>query len=678
MTMSNYRRIHRLLAMPLSVFVLMLTLSGPLAYAQEETTALEGDQPSDASSLLQPSNTAGEESSTGPTQPTGPTVQTGPTGPNGAPCQTGVTYSGGYCQGYSQGKQQGADQGLLQGSSQGVGQNAPTTAAELNNASTGANSANNNTVSQSSSANSAATNAASATNDVDMNLSTGSNTLQANTSVGNVSTGDIEGSLTIVNALNSVFAPGSSVGLGSFSTDEQGNLLLTSGAARALLPTNVTTGAGSTNTNAYSGMDAVTIRTDNSALVDNDIDIVADTGNNLLDANTTLGDVTTGSIDLAVNLINLLNVLMPDTLFTLDVWSWFGDLIGDMALGNSHTGSDSTNTNEIDHVGSATVTATNDADIANDFAVATTTGDNTFTGNSVVGDVSTGNVRVDGSVTNIANAGAPMFYIVNVLGDWAGGSLGLPAGSFIVNELGNMMTGSGSTNANTVAADAMLDVSRTANATADNRIGIAANTGGNTFSRNTELGNVRTGDVNILANVLNFLNTTSNALSSFSLGIINIFGDWKAPVASPGIVRTLAGSEAGQAPLPDPSSSNDGLEVTKDTSFLKPSTYTLSYGADVPTASKSQSQDAEPILSVGAVAGTNAGASDRSAQAQVLNTQGAPTVLAATAERHMPSIASASEQAGINWQLILVLLIVGGFFVSWAAVEYLALRAARR
>ncbi|MBI4032458.1 hypothetical protein HY374_02000 [Candidatus Berkelbacteria bacterium] len=703
MRQTMYRRIHRLLAIPLSIGLITLTLGGPLALAQdagttEPTTTTASPDPSvptspedsasppaESTPTTGPTEPTGPTATTGPTQPTGTTVKTGPTGPNGAPCQTGVTYTGGYCQGYNQGTQQGTSQGTNQGTTQGVGQNSPiaaagTTEGSLTNDTTGAGSTNGNTVDETNTTDIDITNDATATNDVDMDLATGSNTLTGNTSVGSLTTGDIQGSLTLVNALNSVFAPGSTVGLGTLSTDEHGNIVLSSGSNRAILPTNELTGADSTNTNAYSGLNAVTIRTDNTATVDNDIDIAADTGSNLIDANTTLGDVTTGSIDLAVNLINLLNLFMPDTLFTLDVWSLFGDVTGDLLMDNAETGAGSTNENDVTSTTTVTADVTNDADIENTFDIAPTTGGNTFDRNSTVGDIATGAINVDGSVTNVANAGAPMFYIVNVLGDWTGGDLGLPAGSFIINELGNLLTGADSTNTNTVDETTTVDVDVTNTATAANRIGIAANTGGNTLSRNTQLGNVKTGDVNILANVLNFLNTTGSTLSKFSLGIINIFGDWKAKPAqntSPAMTAsTSAPQVASTTTSPSPilpllTVRDDTPSSTASVATLaaSPSSASVNSSAQPTSAPAPVSSNSSVVVTPSLASSTTAVASSAPAGNQILT--------AAAVERQLVPTATAGTSSGLNWQLIIALGLAGLFIASWGTVEVLAARRTR-
>ncbi|MGI6103073.1 MAG: hypothetical protein ACOYBJ_00385 [Patescibacteria group bacterium] len=538
MTDQYARSLRRTTARVLFVPFFVWSLFAPLI-----TVAAEGEVPQ-----------TGPTVETGPTQPTGTTVETGPTQPTGPTGPTGTSVvepepcTDPSCfYGMGQGEGQGVDQGVGQGVPAAA---AATPTGTLANDTTGAGSTNTNSATENNSTDITNRNNATITNDVDMSLSTGSNTLSQNSEVGSLTTGDIRGSLSIVNAANSQFAPGSSVGLGTATSGADGVLLMADGS-RAYLPSNSQTGADSTNTNAISGTNAVRIVTESTALVDNDIDIAASTGGNTITENTLFGDITTGSIDLAVNLINLLNLLMPDTLFMVDLWNLYGDVLGDIfaPLTNSQTGAGSTNTNAVSGVNTADVTVTSIADTTNTFNITTDTGSNVLDQNTAVSDVSTGDVRIDGSVTNISNAATPTFYIVNVLGKWNGGALALSAGSYIINELGNWLTGADSTNTNTVDQTNTLDMDITNTATVNNGLNISASTGGNTIARNTAVGNVTTGDINIMANVVNFLNSFGGDLSKFSLGVINIFGDWgKKPTPAP-VVPQAVGLGQGGAPV---------------------------------------------------------------------------------------------------------------------------------
>jgi len=245
----------------------------------------------------------------------------------------------GYCQGFDQGVDQGTDQGV----DQGLHQNDPTFATqedqaldgtstgdssgELGNSTTGAGSTNTNSASHDRTLDATTRNTATIGNDIDMGVSTGGNDLTRNTRVGDLTTGDIEGTVSLINVANSVFAPGSSAGIGDLGLNDEGDLVLLESGERVYFPANEQTGADSTNTNTVSGTDVIRILTENNADVDNDIDIAADTGSNTLTDNSILGDILTGSIDLAVNLINLLNLTMPDTLFELDIWSIFSPIL---------------------------------------------------------------------------------------------------------------------------------------------------------------------------------------------------------------------------------------------------------------------------------------------------------------------------------------------------------------
>ncbi len=745
----------------LTMTVWSVTLPVTTLYAQEapETQAPgEVSQSSDTLSVPEsgPQGT-GPQNPTGPTGPTGvqnltgPQVPTGPIGPTGPQTQTGAQapvvrdctdpaiIAAGYCrgrnQGANQGKDQGQQQGQAQGEQQGLHQNDPnapvaattatpaasaqsnpalgatgSAAGTLTNEQTGAGSTNTNDVTHDRTLDVTETNTATIDNTVDVGASTGGNTLNRNTSVGSLTTGEIQGSVSLVNVANSVFAPGSSAGIGELGVNAQGDLVLLQSDDRAYLPTNSRTGADSTNTNTISGTDVIRILTENIATVDNDIDIAADTGSNTLTDNSILGNILTGSIDLAVNLINLLNLTMPDTVFELDIWSIFGDLIGDIQVEgrNAQTGAGSTNTNTISNTTTVDATVTNTATIDNVFDIATETGANALDRNTTVGDVTTGNVEVEGNVTNIANVGTPTLYLVNVLGTWTGGSLGLPAGSFIINELGNALTGAGSTNTNTVDQTTDVDVDVTNTATVANRIGIDASTGGNTIARNTTVGDVRTGDIKILANVVNFLNSAASQFGKFSLGIINVFGDWKPVTAKPTIAAQQASSSPSSTPSPAlagqvavlaqaaPQASGQGGGSVNLAGTLLPA------ASDLPPATAQTSAPSNQAVSVTTPESTpneqsaSLSAHTRRGASPVASTQTlaalSPSVAAATLSPDTSlQVASVTENVGsddamaatvntasqMNWQLILVIALGVGFLMLWGTVEVFAYKRGR-
>lgn len=676
-------QVQRLVASLVLTLVLAWSIGMPV-YAEELLPSSE----TESAETLVPAT--GPTVPTGPTGPTGTTVKTGPTGPNGAPCQTGVTYTGGYCQGYGQGANQGAAQNVT--SAPEVSAAAPAADTTATNSTTGADSTNTNSATTERTLTDEQTNTAAITNSVNLDLSSGANEVSQNTSVGNVSTGDISGSVNLINVANSQFADGSSVGVGSVNNLGNGTLELAAGETRTSLASNDQTGAESENTNLISGTDAIQIVRNNTATVDNEVVINANTGENVVSENTGVGDVTTGDIELAVNLINLMNLSLPNMLLNIDVWSHFGDLAGDIVLGNDMTGADSTNTNDVANTTDVDVTVENTAAIDNTFDITTETGNNDVTDNTVVGNYATGDVDVDGSVTNIANAGIPTFFIVNVFGTWTGGFLGLPIGSYVINELGNSLTGADSTNTNTATSTTDVDLDVTNDAAANNNVAINANTGGNTISRNTGVGNISTGSIDIMANIVNFLNGFGSDVSQFRIGILNIFGDWgapKAPAASPVAQSSVTSSVSSTKSATPATNASQGGAPTALALATTPGTPAASVATAVPSSNGSAAlseQDGfaaattQPLRSRNSLAGTS---NNATASAQGVDTTQVAVAAASkgsdlVAFGDVPAaVAGTATQSATNWQLIIALLIGGGFVVAWLGVEVAAARRPR-
>ena len=71
--------------------------------------------------------------------------------------------------------------------------------------------------------------------------------------------------------------------------------------------TNDTTGANSSNSNTVTVTDDIDVNIDNTANVDNTLDVTGDSGNNDVRRNTTVGDISTGSQSYNFTFTNILN-----------------------------------------------------------------------------------------------------------------------------------------------------------------------------------------------------------------------------------------------------------------------------------------------------------------------------------------------------------------------------------
>lgn len=252
------------------------------------------------------------------------------------------------------------------------------------NGTTGPNSENINTVDYDSDSSIEISNDARSDYDFELEVETGDNDFCENTEIDNIDTGDVEGDISIVNKLNlgDIDLGGSWDDWGLTSVDFENGL----------------TGPESVNENEVDiDMDR-SLEIENRADIDNDLDIDASTGNNHISHNTVVGDYHGGSVDISGTVENQAN------------WGAGNIDLGNTGMGsinadfeNHITGPNSENSNELDIDSDLDVSIENHADIDNDLDFEANTGDNTVGHNTVVGDISTGDVSIDFSVMNMAN-----------------------------------------------------------------------------------------------------------------------------------------------------------------------------------------------------------------------------------------------------------------------------------
>jgi hypothetical protein len=590
----------------------------------------------------------------GPQVPTGPQVKTGPTcpaGPEAMACLEAL-------------QQQ-------QASNPSTGDSSTT----ASNSDTGANSSNQNQITNSTDTSVSNTNNSAVNNDADVNASSGNNTVVGNTSAGDVETGNITGSVDMVNVQNSQFGAGSSVGSQSLSGSSN-PLTLNSPTNRSLL-TNGTTGANSANSNSVSNASSASLLQGNNALANNVLNVNADTGNNTIAYNTGVGAVTTGNILLGLNSINLQNLNWGDTQLMLDVYNIFGDQ-GDIIipeLANTSTGALSSNTNDINNARNTSVTATNNADINNMLNIEATTGNNTVEGNTQSGNLTTGDTNVNGSITNVANIMQPVLYIVNVIGEWVGGLASLVGlgNNVIVNQV-NDTTGYNSANSNDTNNTQNTTITQDNNASATTKFNVKANTGGNTVGYNTQAGDIKTGSVNVAANILNFANSSLAAgLGKLKIGVINIFGKFTGTIKKEAD-KTVASTSQGGATQ----TKTQTLQSTKSTTTSNGDTKNMKVAikpeddknSDVSAVSKAKSLIKKSLSSSEE---TNISQTSKESGADSLTASAAGDNVLVKSYTQIPATKHSLPKQLIGALLVGILLIGG-----WGMTEYIAYKQKRK
>lgn len=474
---------------------------------------------------ISPALAAGPSSPTGPRGPVGPQGQVGPTGPVGPSDPAGPN-------GSSDPAQVGSAQNAqANGSSETttVGIESEKTVILDNNA--------------------------SIDNPTNVDIVTGGNNFSANTAMSDFSSGNASAGITEINTANSIFADQSTIS----STSQE------AGIGDIIFGTSTNKIALCGNANYLATGDSIA-EIDNNAKVDNPINININTGDNLFSENTKLGNIVTGDINLGVNLINLLNLYSPNLLLTLDLLWVFGNLTGDIVLQEPTTTPDLNDP----QIHTTDLEINQNADVENALNIKTNTGENEIGNMTAMGNVQTGSSNVKANVSNILNAIAlPYFYILNIFGDWDGNMLGLDPSLVLINRI----SGPKSQNINSIDLSESSDLSITNEAQVSNAISIDANTGRNTLKNNTVAGNLRTGSINIVTNIVNVINSLGKGAGKLRIGIINIFGNWKGNLKSkdynPGIIsddENIPDSDPMAQPVIDPSNENLPIFMTSDSS----------------------------------------------------------------------------------------------------------------
>lgn len=414
-------------------------------------------------------------------------------------------------------------------------------------------------------------------NNINLGAISGKNDTSHNTGVDNtIITGDANTTATVINGVNTNL---DGVKVVEFNVDDThtGDIVLdfpqTSGCTVTVCGTNGTISATNTGNGADSTNNAGVTSTNtditfqnNSADVVNDLVLIADSGHNDASYNTG-GDssVTTGDANVVATINNFVNNNIAAAGEVLvAVVNIFGDLVGNILVPdylassgggttaqNSGNGTGSANIANVDNTNSSATTQVNNANIANNLVVDANTGGNSAennTGGFANGDnvITTGDATLDVNAINIANSNVSgddiwwLVFVNDASGNWVGKIVGAPDGASMAGSYGtefnvtpdgtilaqNTGNGAGSTNTANVTNTNTTSTTQVNDANVVNNLTLVANTGKNDASYNTG-GNstVATGDANIMANILNFVNNNISG-GKVMVSVINVFGSW--------------------------------------------------------------------------------------------------------------------------------------------------------
>lgn len=342
-------------------------------------------------------------------------------------------------------------------------------------------------------------------------------------------------------------------------------------ALLSVLAKNDKTGDGSINIALANFLSSYSAYNTNNAQVTNNVNVSSNTGDNQADGKRS--EIQTGDATASANVFNLVNTNLVGSNWFFGIINMFkqqnGDLIlpyelqyllgeaanmgGQVIALNQNTGDNSQNQAQASSSNITTITNNNQASIENNVNVSSNTGDNTIVGKDST--ISTGNAQSLVDLINVVNTNIYgsrwLLLAVNNYGNWTGDILGwwgnkitignttyiwikLPA-DFQTGGQGNTIavneqTGDNSQNQAIASQTTSLEVVNSNNATVENNVTVAANTGNNQIDGKRS--DIKTGDAKASTNIANIVNTNIIGNNWF-FGIINIFDGFLGNIIFP-------------------------------------------------------------------------------------------------------------------------------------------------
>jgi hypothetical protein len=182
-------------------------------------------------------------------------------------------------------------------------------------------------------------------------------------------------------------------------------------------------------------------------------------------------------------------------------------------------------------------------EVANYFNMNSLSGNASVNGNTKASDATTGDANTLANILNLLRSawdlsgGQLMSFVKNVYGDLNGDiMLNLPTINSASNKSGSSQNNSiGNTGSNS---------NNTIDGTNNGDVDLAARSGDASVSGNTEGGNAKSGNANVLLNLLNLIGSAISARQSF-FGVLNVYGNFTGDVLLPqNFLNSLIASNA--------------------------------------------------------------------------------------------------------------------------------------
>lgn len=340
---------------------------------------------------------------------------------------------------------------------------------------------------------------------------------------------------------------------------DQGAMLATLAQMLGNDPAISNTGPNSTNSVVENSTNNGFFNLFSKAVIDNNLNSQATSGDASVTGNTNGGSATTGPAQVVANLLNLLNSSLSWSTGGLSTFveNLFGNQTGNLLLqpatatggggslgtagttsSNTGTGPNSTNTIDTNNANNLNVNSQASGTINNNLNLLAQSGNAGVNGNTNGGNATSGNANVDLNILNLINSaigsGQSFLGVVNVFGNLDGNILfpqgfldGVAAASgdqTPTTTASNTGTGPGSTNGIGVDNTNNANITNANQATINNNIKDAAQSGSANVANNTLAGSATTGTAATKTDTFNYSGnlTADNAV----LVLVNVLGHW--------------------------------------------------------------------------------------------------------------------------------------------------------
>ena len=399
---------------------------------------------------------------------------------------------------------------------------------------------------------------AAISNTLSQTATSGNASILGNTLAGGAQSGNAMDVSNIINLLQSTWNIQPATDLMTFTANINGNVT----GDLMLDPSKISnTGPLSVNTINAQADNNLTINSQGSGLIDNNVTLGATSGSAVVSGNTNGGNATSGNADAVANIVNVINSAIGAGKSFLGVININGNLNGDILLPPNFldqliTSSAPRSTVNLSQTQNNNLTAnlTSNQAINNTVDLSAASGKASVSGNTSAGNATTGNANTNLTIFNLTGrqvvAANSLMVFVNVLGQWVGLIVDAPAGSNSAAFCGGTCQISSTTNNNATIND-------TSNNTINNNLKIKSLSGDATVSKNTSGGNATSGNASASANLMNINNSQLSLSGWFGLLFINVLGNWHGSFG----INTDAGTIAATNPTSGASNSPTPAKV---------------------------------------------------------------------------------------------------------------------